>query len=58
MSEEREEFYEKNDFQDTVQRYESMKRNKTQYFFDVFEFENIINYYIDINEANSAFRGY
>jgi len=55
MREEREEFYEENDFQDTVQRYESMKRNKTQYFFDVCEFENIINYYIDINEANSAF---
>ncbi|MCB2196001.1 MAG: tetratricopeptide repeat protein [Bacteroidetes bacterium] len=37
-----------------VNRYEEMLKNNTSYFFDVFEFENIIDFYIDSNKANSA----
>ncbi|MEE4196082.1 MAG: tetratricopeptide repeat protein [Bacteroidales bacterium] len=39
---------------DLVNRYEDMIKNKRQYFFDVYEFENIIDYYIEINKANNA----
>lgn len=42
------------EYSDLVNRYEDMLKNKRQYFFDVYEFENIIDYYIELNKANNA----
>jgi tetratricopeptide (TPR) repeat protein len=38
-----------------VQKFERMKRNNENYFFDVIEFETIIDYYIENNNSNKAF---
>ncbi len=38
-----------------VQKFERMKRNNEKYFFDVIEFESIIDYYIDNNNSLKAF---
>ncbi len=38
-----------------VQKYERMRRNNEKYFFDVIEFESIIDYYIDNNNSVKAF---
>ena len=38
-----------------VQKFEKMKRNNESYFFDVIEFESIIDYYIDSNNSIKAF---
>ena len=38
-----------------VQKFERMKRNNESYFFDVIEFESIIDYYIEINNPLKAF---
>ncbi|HQG62485.1 MAG TPA: tetratricopeptide repeat protein [Bacteroidales bacterium] len=38
-----------------VQKYERMRRNNENYFFDVIEFESIIDYYIDNNNSVKAF---
>ena len=38
-----------------VQKFERMKRNNEKYFFDVVEFESIIDYYIDCNNSPKAF---
>lgn len=37
-------------------RYEDMIRKNTRYFFDIEEFESIIDYYIENNRPNSAMR--
>ncbi|UCG26995.1 MAG: tetratricopeptide repeat protein, partial [Bacteroidales bacterium] len=55
MNDDREHFHEEEEILETVRRYESMKKKKARFFFDVYEFENIIDYYIDSNKANSAF---
>ena len=54
MEEEFDDFFGSDEYQELVNRYEDMRRNKQQFFFDVVEFENIIDYYIDINKANQA----
>ncbi len=38
-----------------VQKFEKMKRNNEKYFFDVIEFESIIDYYIESNNSVKAF---
>jgi tetratricopeptide (TPR) repeat protein len=38
-----------------VQKFERMRRNNEKYFFDVIEFESIIDYYIDSNNSLKAF---
>lgn len=38
-----------------VQKFESMKKNNENYFFDVIEFETIIDYYIESNNSLKAF---
>jgi tetratricopeptide (TPR) repeat protein len=55
MNEEQEESFEKTGIRKIISRYENMRRNKEQYFFDVYEFENIIDYYMDLNESDDAF---
>lgn len=37
-----------------VHRYEDMKRNNQQYYFDVAEFEHLINFYIEHNKFGNA----
>ena len=39
---------------DLVKRYEAAKANRRSNFFDVSDFESIINYYIDISNFNKA----
>lgn len=55
MNDERDPMYEDEEILEIVRRYENMKKNKTQSFFDVHEFENIINYYIESNKSNNAY---
>ncbi len=38
-----------------VHRYEDMKKNNKTYYFDVFEFENIIDFYVSNDRVNSAY---
>ena len=38
-----------------VQKFERMKKNNENYFFDVIEFETIIDYYIESNNSLKAF---
>jgi tetratricopeptide (TPR) repeat protein len=38
-----------------VQKFERMRRNNENYFFDVIEFESIIDYYIESNNPANAF---
>ncbi len=54
MKEEFEEIFHDEESNELVNRYEEMLKSNKQYFFDVFEFETIIDYYIDINKANYA----
>ncbi|MDY6799792.1 MAG: tetratricopeptide repeat protein [Bacteroidota bacterium] len=53
MKEEFENFF-SDEYNELVNRYEDMIKNKHQYFFDVYEFETIIDYYIETNKANNA----
>lgn len=54
MEEERDWLYENDDVFNAVRRFEDMLGKKAQYFFDVYEFEEIINYYIDTNNFTKA----
>jgi tetratricopeptide (TPR) repeat protein len=38
-----------------VQKFERMRKNNESYFFDVIEFETIIDYYIESNNSSRAF---
>jgi len=38
-----------------VQKFEKMRKNNENYFFDVIEFETIIDYYIESNNATNAY---
>lgn len=38
-----------------VMRYERMRKNNQKSFFDVSEFETIIDYYLELNDVNDAF---
>ena len=39
---------------DVIRRYEDMLRNNSRYYFDVFEFEKIIDHYLDLQNATGA----
>lgn len=54
MREEFEDIFRDEEYSDLVSRYEEMLKKDVKYFFDVYEFENIIDYYIDTNKANLA----
>lgn len=43
------------DIKNAVQKFERMKKNNENLFFDVVEFETIIDYYIENNNSNKAF---
>jgi tetratricopeptide (TPR) repeat protein len=43
------------EIKEVVQRFERMKRNNENYFFDVIEFETIIDFYIESNNPATAF---
>src|ERR1035437_3038408 len=51
---ERDWLYENDEVLATIRRYEDMMKKKEHYFFDVHEFEEIINYYIDVNNVSFA----
>lgn len=42
------------DTQEVIRRFESMLKNNSRYYFDVFEFERIIDHYLDIRNAQGA----
>jgi predicted Zn-dependent protease len=54
MKEDFEDIFHEEEYSELVNRYEEMLKNNTKYFFDVIEFESIIDYYIDSNKANNA----
>ncbi|MDP4210903.1 MAG: tetratricopeptide repeat protein [Bacteroidota bacterium] len=54
MGEERDWMYESDEVLETIRRYEDMMKKKARYFFDVHEFEEIIDYYMDINDFSKA----
>jgi tetratricopeptide (TPR) repeat protein len=47
-------FYEE-EVKQAVQKFERMKKNNENYFFDVAEFETIIDYYIESNNSSKAY---
>jgi len=54
MDEERDWLFESDEVLDTIRRFEDMIKKRAQYFFDVYEFEEIINYYIEIDNFSKA----
>lgn len=54
MSTEQNWFFDDSDISESVQRYEDMLKNKQSYFFDVHEFEDIIDYYLDSENFGRA----
>jgi len=48
-------YYQDDEIREKVQRYERMKREKTRLYFDVHEFEDIIDFYLGKNSLKSAF---
>ena len=55
MEEDKNGFSYEDEVKQAVQKFEMMKRNNEKYFFDVIEFESIIDYYIDSNNSPKAF---
>ncbi len=43
------------EIQHAVQKFERMKRDNAHYFFDVIEFETIIDFYMESNNSSNAF---
>lgn len=56
MKEEFEDIFQNEEYEELLNRWEDMLKNKKKYFFDVFEFENIIDYYIDSEKSNNALK--
>ncbi len=57
MSEEKDSFYNDNGVADLVKRFEDMlSANSTGYYFDVIEFEEIIDHYLNLGKINRAWR--
>ena len=54
MDTEREKMREENEFQQVIERYEEMVRKSRSSFFDVEEFEQIIDYYLDLRLFTQA----
>jgi tetratricopeptide (TPR) repeat protein len=55
MDDDRFGFFYEEELKNAVQKFERMKKNNENYFFDVIEFESIIDYYIDSNNSNRAY---
>lgn len=55
MEEEKYRYSQEEEISRVIQRFEKMKRNNESYFFDVIEFETIIDYYLDRNNQSRAF---
>lgn len=55
MSEEKDRQYSDGETDEIVRRYEEMLRSNTRYYFDVDEFEELIDYYIESNRNSNAF---
>jgi tetratricopeptide (TPR) repeat protein len=55
MEEDRYGFSWEEEIKQAVQKFERMRRNNENYFFDVIEFESIIDYYIENNNPLKAF---
>ena len=54
MNESHENTPEHNDPNQSVQRFERMLKNNEFYFFDVEEFEDLVDYYIEIGNPRQA----
>jgi len=54
MEEEKYRYSQEEEISRVVQRFERMKRNNENYFFDVIEFETIIDYYLERNNQTKA----
>ena len=48
-------FAREEDIHEVIKKFESMKRNNENYFFDVIEFETIIDFYLENDNSNKAF---
>jgi tetratricopeptide (TPR) repeat protein len=48
-------FHYEEEVKQAVQKFERMKKNNENYFFDVIEFETIIDYYIESNNSSNAY---
>jgi len=55
MEEEKYGLYYEDEIKQAVLKFERMRNNNENYFFDVIEFESIIDYYIESNNSNKAF---
>ncbi len=55
MEEDRYGFSYEEEVKHAVQKFERMRKNNENYFFDVIEFETIIDYYIESNNSIKAF---
>jgi tetratricopeptide (TPR) repeat protein len=55
MEEDKYGFAYEEEVKNTVQKFERMRKNNENYFFDVIEFETIIDYYIESNNSIIAF---
>jgi tetratricopeptide (TPR) repeat protein len=49
-------FFEEEEYSDIINRYKDMLRKNRSCFFDIYEFENIIDYYILNNDYKSALK--
>jgi tetratricopeptide (TPR) repeat protein len=56
MNKEPEKMQDGSEFQQILQRYEDMVKLNTRYFFDVEEFEDIIDYYLDVRNFSYAYK--
>jgi tetratricopeptide (TPR) repeat protein len=54
MYEENESFFEEERFFESIIRFEEMNNRNRIYYFDVYEFENIIDYYLEQHNFNQA----
>jgi tetratricopeptide (TPR) repeat protein len=48
-------FSHEEDIKEVIQKFEKMKKNNENYFFDVIEFETIIDFYLESNNQSRAF---
>ncbi|NUM51235.1 MAG: tetratricopeptide repeat protein [Flavobacteriales bacterium] len=55
MSEDQE-WFENEELASSVSRFEEMLRNNTHYFFDIEEFENLVDFYIETNNTTKALK--
>ena len=54
MDKERDYFQEDGDLKEIIGRFENMLNQVEAYFFDVYEFERIIDHYLDTNHFSKA----